>query len=205
MSLTTTRIPSTERRRQILAVATELFAKQGFKGTTTRQVADKAQANEAILFRHFPHKEDLYWAVIEDKSHAAPGKEWLRNQLASSAPDHEIFAGIAAGLIERNTADTTLTRLLLYTALEEHELSARFFQTFVADYYDVLANYIRRRIAEGSFRAVDPLLAARGFFGMIVYHLLVQELFQGQRYQKFDVNRVAETVTEMWLEGMKVK
>lgn len=203
MSQIATRIPSAERRRQILAGATELFAKQGFKGTTTRQIADKVQVNEAILFRHFPHKEDLYWAVIEDKTHATPGTDGLRTQLASPASDREILTAIATGLLERNTADTTLTRLLLYTALEEHELSARFFQTFVADYYEVLANYVRQRTAEGSFRTVDPLLAARGFFGMIVYHLLVQELFQGQRYQKFDVQRVAETVTDIWLEGMK--
>ena len=41
-----------QRHKQILAVAAELFARQGFHGTTTRQIAEQAQVNEAILFRH---------------------------------------------------------------------------------------------------------------------------------------------------------
>ena len=45
----TSRITATERHNQILAVATELFARQGFHGTTARQVAERAKVNEAIL------------------------------------------------------------------------------------------------------------------------------------------------------------
>ena len=45
--------------------AKELFARQGFEGTTTRQIAERARVNEAIIFRHFPSKEDLYWAISE--------------------------------------------------------------------------------------------------------------------------------------------
>ena len=62
------RVSAADRRDQILSVARELFAKQGFRGTTTRQIADQAQVNEAILFRHFRSKEALYWAVLDHLS-----------------------------------------------------------------------------------------------------------------------------------------
>ena len=54
-----------DRWQQIVDAATELFALQGFRGTTTRQIADTARVNEAIIFRHFGRKEGLYRAVIE--------------------------------------------------------------------------------------------------------------------------------------------
>jgi AcrR family transcriptional regulator len=197
------RVPSIERRKQVLAVATALFARQGFRGTTTKQIAGKARVNEAILFRHFPTKRDLYWAVIEEKCQGRPQRKALEAQLAAAGDEKQTFAAIAAGMLERNAADMSFTRLLLFSALEEHALSERFFQTYAAGYYEILADYIRQRIKAGGFRDVDPLLAARGFLGMVVYHLLVQELFGGKRYQKYDHWRVAETLTAIWLEGIK--
>ena len=95
-----------------------------------------------------------------------------------------------------------MSRLLLYSALENHRLSQRFFRNHIAGYYDVLAEYIRRRAREGAFRDVDPLLAARGFLGMVIYHSWVQELFGGKRFQKFSVEQVSRTLVDIWLEGM---
>ena len=54
MQRKSSRLPAPDRRRQILAVAMELFARRGFRGTTTRQIAERAGVNEAIVFRHFP-------------------------------------------------------------------------------------------------------------------------------------------------------
>jgi AcrR family transcriptional regulator len=54
MSTSQVRIPAEERRQQILELATELFARQGYQGTTTRQIAQQVHVNEAIIFRHFP-------------------------------------------------------------------------------------------------------------------------------------------------------
>ncbi len=181
----------------------ELFARQGFRGTTTRRIAERAGVNEAIIFRHFPRKEDLYWAILDSKCRAGGGRSLLRETLRAQGSDREAFAALAEEILRRNTQDTTLSRLLLFTALENHRLSHRFFRTYVADYYEVLADYIRERMRQGRFRRVDPLLAARGFLGMVVYHFLIQELFGGRRYQKFDPRQVGLTLADIWLRGMQ--
>ena len=185
-----------------MEVAMSLFAQQGFAGTTTRQIAERAHDNEAIIFRHFPAKEKLYWAVIEDKCLAGGGRQRLEAALVSGAGDHEVFAAIAQDILRRHTEDTTLTRLLLFSALENHRLSHRFFRTYVTKYYEVVAGHIRNRIRQKTFRHVDPLLAARGFLGMLIYHIWIQELFGGKRYQKFGLKQVSKTLAGVWLEGM---
>ena len=88
------RIPGSDRRRQILAVAAELFARRGFRGTTTRQIAERAGINEAILFRHFPRKEDLYWAILDCKCRGRGGRERLEAELRAPGDDREVFAAI---------------------------------------------------------------------------------------------------------------
>jgi AcrR family transcriptional regulator len=194
------RVSAQDRRQQILELATELFARQGYEGTTTRQIAQRARVNEAIIFRHFATKEELYWAVIEQQCEINADRARLQTRLASAGDDRERLIAVAEEILAR---DTTLMRLLLFSALENHELSSRFFRTHVAQLFETLADFIRRGIAGGRFRDIDPLLAARGFLGMLFYHRQVQELFGGKRYHSYDPREVSSTLVGIWLEGMQ--
>jgi AcrR family transcriptional regulator len=205
MKRRTSRVPSQERRAQILRVATKRFAKQGFNGTTTREIADRVGVKEIILFRLFPSKRELYWAVIDEKTREVSGRQSLEHQLATETDERKMFAAIARDILVRNTTDSTLTRLLLFSGLEEHGLSERFFQIYIAEYYEVLASYIRRRIRAGAHRNVDPMLSARGFLGMVFNYFLIQELFGAHRHHKFDIKQVSETLADIWLNGMQKK
>jgi AcrR family transcriptional regulator len=202
MSGKPSRIPAADRREQIIGVAMRLFADKGFRGTTTREIAMRARVNEAILFRHFPHKEDLYWAVVEAKCRGPESRKELRALLKSATP-REAMTAVAEEILRRNMEDPSLTRIFLYTALENHELSHRLFRTYALRYYEILEDYIRVRIRSGEFRRVNPQLAARSFLGMVVQHYQAQELFGGKRYQKFDPHQVSETLTDIWLGGLR--
>src|SRR5690349_22679580 len=60
-----TRLDSDERRQTIVDAAVPLFARKGFAGTTTRELAEAAGISEALLFRHFPSKELLYREILQ--------------------------------------------------------------------------------------------------------------------------------------------
>ncbi|HWR37092.1 MAG TPA: TetR/AcrR family transcriptional regulator [Clostridia bacterium] len=202
MSTAQQRFSSEDRRHQILEVATEIFARQGFEGTTTREIAQGANVNEAIIFRHFPSKEELYWAVIDLKCRTGRSKAQLCEALAEGDDLRSTFVGISERILRRRAEDQTLTRLLLFSALENHSLSHRFFQTYVAEYYEALAEYIRSQIDRGALREMDPLLAARAFLGMVFYHSLIQNLFGGSKVRQYDAREVSETLVSIWLQGM---
>ena len=71
----------------------------------------------------------------------------------------ETFSNLAETILRRREKDQTLSRLLFYSALENHRLSHRFFQSYVADYYELLADYIQQRIDQCEFRRIDAQLA----------------------------------------------
>jgi AcrR family transcriptional regulator len=204
-AITQQRFSAEDRRNQILQVATELFASKGYDGATTREIARRARVNEAIIFRHFPTKEELYWAVIEAKVQSAGAKEFMRDILNAGKSLRETFSELAETILRRREKDQTLSRLLFFSALENHRLSHRFFQSYVADYYELLGDFIQQRIDEGQFRDVNAQLAARGFLGMVVYHSLIQDLFGGSKFHPFDVHAAAESMADIWLEGMLSK
>ena len=165
-----------ERQAGIIAAASSLFAARGFKGTTTREIAKAAGISEALVFKYFPTKRALYAAILAEK---APLTELLAavDEAAKKRDDARVFTLIAGYRIRRG-ADPTLLRLLLFSALEGHELSDMFFQNQHRVFYEYLAGYIGRRIRDGAFRRVNPLLAARSFMGMIAHHRLLHEIFR---------------------------
>jgi AcrR family transcriptional regulator len=62
-------------RTKILDAALQVFAEQGYRGATTRRIAQEADVNEVTLFRHFGSKEELMRAAVQ---HAAQADEaWL--------------------------------------------------------------------------------------------------------------------------------
>lgn len=62
--MTRKRMPSTERRAQIVTAARHVFSRHGYDGAKTMQIAKAANVSEALVFRHFPSKLALYRAVL---------------------------------------------------------------------------------------------------------------------------------------------
>lgn len=190
-----------ERQASIITAAASLFAAKGFQGATTREIAKTAGISEALVFKHFPTKRALYAAILAEK---ASFSELLATveEPARKRDDMRVFTMIAGYRIRRAT-DPTMLRLLLFSALEGHEISDMFFQNQHRIFYDYLAGYIERRISEGAFRNVDPLLAARAFIGMVVHHRLLHEIFGVPAHRSPD-DTVATYVT-LFLEGLRAK
>lgn len=191
-----------DRRQDILAAAMELFAKKGFRGTTTRDLASQAGVNEAIIFRHFNNKEELYSAILECK--AGEKERDIRieelERLAKESDDEKFFTTLGTRFLERHETDTTFMRLLLFSALEGHQLSDMFVANMTAR--NPIANYIQKRIDEGAFRPMDPQLAARGLFGMFASFVLWQEIFGMKKTQPHDRDEVVRTFVSIFLKGI---
>jgi AcrR family transcriptional regulator len=196
------RLRGEARRQRIVEAAVGLFSRKGFRGTTTREIARAAGISEATIFKHFATKEELYTAIIEAKSTteellAAAGRAAARND------DGGVFRSVGLKMIEQTEKDPSLMRLLLFSALEGHQLSEIFFQSRVRRLHEFLRDYIRKRIADGRFRPVDALVAARGFIGMTVHYLLIHELFGVERRPQATPEAVVETFVSVFLKGLE--
>jgi TetR/AcrR family transcriptional regulator len=190
-----------DRRQDILAAAMELFAEKGFRGTTTRDLATHAEINEAIIFRHFKTKEELYSAILEHK--AGENKEGRLEEfqrLSEENNDEKFFKTVARTFLEKHERDTTFYRLLLFSALEGHQLSDMFVASMTVR--NPITNYIQKRINDGVFREVDAELAARGFFGMFASFVLWQEIFGFKKTQPYNRDLVVDTFVSIFLTGI---
>jgi len=196
------RLPGEERRRQIIDAAATLFSRKGFRGTTTREIAGAVGVSEAMLFKHFATKEELYAAIIETRSH---GRRVLDTAVAAAEreDDAEVLRTLAREMIERTRTDATLMRLTFFSALEGHALSDMMFRSRVQQLDEFLSRYFEKRIAAGAFRSLDALQAAWNFLGMVAYHVQRQELFGQKPPRHLTTERAVEEMVALFLHGVR--
>lgn len=93
------RLPATQRREQILAVAQSAFARGGYRGTTTLEISRAAGVSEKLVLKHFGSKEALFRAAVVDPLLALmmSANEQARARLAGEPGDdspEEAFARV---------------------------------------------------------------------------------------------------------------
>jgi AcrR family transcriptional regulator len=60
------RLPASERRTQLLEVATDVFSARGFHATSMDDIAVAAGVTKPVLYQHFPSKRALYRELLDD-------------------------------------------------------------------------------------------------------------------------------------------
>lgn len=165
-----------ETRARILAATREVFERNGTRGTTTREVAERAGVNEATLFRHFGSKAALIGAMREDSC----GIESIRNLLTGL--DGVDIAADVKTLAYHSVGVMAGQRALMCIALAEDAV-----ETEAADLESpewrgprqvlgLLTEYFAARWAEGRI-AGDPALLGRLFMGTLFQLVVARKLW----------------------------
>jgi TetR/AcrR family transcriptional regulator len=173
------RLPASDRRRQLVETALDVFSRKGFGGTTTKEIAAAAGVTEAIIFRHFPTKSDLYNAVL-DHHH---GNARLTDCIAhwktcmDRNDDEGLFRSMIEKVLDAHRQDLRGHRVLLFAALEGHETALEYNRQFSYPIYELLCQYVTRRQREGALRAGDPGAIIAAAYGMAEQYATMTQMF----------------------------
>ena len=99
------RVERSKRRQMILDAARQAFLASGYSGARTRDIAERAEITEALLYRHFASKQELFEEAI-----VAPLDAWV-----TSLPDYVMITAGADEEERRETARTANAELLRAT------------------------------------------------------------------------------------------
>jgi AcrR family transcriptional regulator len=201
------RMAGEERKLQILAVAVSLFSKKGFRGTTTKEIAHAAGVSEAMVFRHFATKVELYAAILDHKacSHDGFNPAEMAADAIKRKDDRAVFETLALAALSYHEKDPEFQRLLLHSALEKHELAEMFFDKFVRGVYEFLGIYLRERQREGALIEMDPAIVVRCFIGMVMHHSLNNNLWDpARRLLNISNESAAKYFTDILLNGISL-
>src|ERR1035437_4821611 len=175
----TLRLPASDRRRQLVETALDFFSRKGFGGTTTKEIAAAAGVTEAIIFRHFPTKHDLYNAVIDHHHNAGRISECMAQcKCCMERNDDEgLVRTLIDKIIESHRRDLRGHRVLLFAALEGHETGLAHARSLSFPIFELLCQYIARRQSEGALREGNPGAIVAAVVGMATHYANMTQMF----------------------------
>ena len=197
------RLRAEERRSQLLSISKRLFSEYGFENTTTKAIATAAGVTEAIIFRHFASKEELYASILDRKADEIGIKIWGAelHHFAKCEDDEALILSVVKHILAADGQDPQFRKLMLQAALSGHPLHKVTAQRLLP-LYRFLCNYIKKRQKQAAFRMCDPGLAAHAIVGMPSYYGLAKILF-GVGDLKLSEDQKALGFTRLILEGLQ--
>ena len=89
------RLPAAERREQLLTIAVEVFAQNGYHNSSMNDVAEAAGVTKPVLYQHFASKRELYREVLAEIG--AKLRDTIAKAIADAdGPRGQIDMGLAA-------------------------------------------------------------------------------------------------------------
>jgi TetR/AcrR family transcriptional regulator len=194
-----------ERRRQLIKVAIDLFAKKGFGGTTTKEIAAAAGVTEAVIFRHFATKQDLYQAILDSKCSREEGVDWLGEiqKLMDADDDEGLFRFLLTKIPESDREYPQFGRVMMYASLEGNELALMHNSQLAIPIGAKFKEYVARRQAAGALRKMDPAVVMFALAGIAIYYSTQKYLYGTGRIEISD-ERVVEGFLDILMRGLRV-
>lgn len=137
------------RREEILSTALEVFAQQGFRGGSMREIAERVGLSQAGVLHHFDSKEALLAAVLQQR-------DSQNNALFAADLAQQGVLDALRHAVRRDSQSDGLVRLFVTLAAEatdpEHPAHAFFVQRY-ADLLAMIAAEVRAGQASQDIRA----------------------------------------------------
>jgi TetR/AcrR family transcriptional regulator len=184
-----------ESRAAILHAAAAEFAKHGIAGARTDTIARAAQVNKALLYYYFKDKETLYRAVLD--SVFSGMKAAVFDVLDTELPPRERIVAYAGAYFDFLASDQIYSRLMqreLMRAREGHgEHVDRLVKIYFQPIYGRVGELLRKGIAEGEFRKVDPAHFVPSMLAIIIFYFSSAPVMQRiVRFNPLAPERIAE-------------
>jgi AcrR family transcriptional regulator len=161
----------TSTRTRLLEAATEVFAREGVAGATTREIARVAGVNEVTLFRHFQNKEQLLAAVVGQATRLQVEALTHQEEWTQDLPiDLTHYAWLYNTMLEEYEA---LIRTFIGEAKRHPEAARRVLAEAAQPLREKLMAYLQSGVERGTVRAdVDLKVAVDLFTGMLLSGML---------------------------------
>src|SRR5438105_6143613 len=109
------RLPRSQRRRQLLGAAQEVFVEQGYHAAAMDDIAERAGVSKPVLYQHFPGKLDLYLALLDTSCDAVVDN--CRQALESTHDNKQRVAATMDVFYEYVAGDSGAFRLVFESDL----------------------------------------------------------------------------------------
>ncbi len=191
------------RPSEILSAALDLFAEKGFAATRMEDVASRAGLSKAAIYLYFNDKMALLQALVKAMAgdNLATAKELVENAEGPVAPLlRQILMFLADRL--RETRLSELIKIVISESRAHPDVGRIYLESVISQGLPLFEALIRRGIAQGEFRDIDPRFAVKGLIGAMLLAAIWKSAFEPLGAGALDIEAYAAQHIDVYLKGM---
>jgi AcrR family transcriptional regulator len=191
----------TRQRKTIMDAAAQLFAQNGYQGTSIKDIAALMDIGESTLYGYFPGKQEILIAILNQQVEMVDSLLAHLNELK----DRESFVDLIDLITEKIVSNLVYNRVMFAEAWLNDKVLKEFVMTRWLPVMDLLKNYIYEKTNSGAFRPIDPQLAARIIIATFIGALL--PVLRGIEPPPNPKQRhlLAESIVDLLFNGLSVQ
>ncbi len=193
-------LKNSARTDKIVAAAGELFARQGYHGTSTREIARSAGVSENTLFRHFDNKKDLFWSALRSQSvELKPRWDRIVGIHGNDSPTVVLpeILGFLAGFL-RDKPDVFRLFAVAFVEMQKDADAVCF--ALLAPFFEELSRYLEANILKGDVLDVDATLLAASFMTLVLIYPQLSKLRGDGTPAKNEGTDAVAVCSKFWLD-----
>lgn len=192
-----------ERPQEVLEAALEVFVERGYTATNMVEIARRAGVSKGTLYLYYPSKAELLKAVVRQ---ALLGNLAEAQALAQehSGSCRELIAFFLTEFTRRisRTKVSGIPKLILAEAGNFPEIAQFYYEEVILRARTLITGILRRGIASGEFRPVDPDYTWRMIAAPLVLGVLWKHTFQPFEPGGLDFDRYVECQLDLLTHGL---
>jgi AcrR family transcriptional regulator len=191
--------PEVETQTRILQAAQRLFARRGFDGTSTRDLAQAAGVAEGTLFRHFENKKAILVEV------ATQGWIEILTDLLTELSEMGSYKAIAQVMRRRMLnlhENADMLRVCFMEAQFHPDLRDRIQTDVIVKMTDVAEAFFQSAMDRGIYRPINPRIVAQVFLGMFTIAGFSRDTVMAEGSSPQALQEMAEGLADIFLNGV---
>ena len=158
-------------KEEILDVALDLFAGQGFHGTSIREIAEGVGIRKSSIYNHFKSKEDILEQLFVSFGPGSIKKELKSKKLQSKLDQPYQFLKTFADLTLKMMEDKREQKAIqiMFREHTNKTIRKKAKQKFLEEDRMIVADCFKQMMEQGLIKDNDPLFLANEFIGPLAY------------------------------------
>lgn len=186
-------------RERIIDAAVNLFARSGFNGATTKEIAHAAKVSEGNIFRYFMTKRGLYDAAVDSQLTQLRIQSKSLDEDWNTSDGHSVLQALFERIIEVTLANSNALRLLQFSALEFGEALRPLYKRHFGPIVEIVTRNDQFRSSELGFGSLDPLITVVSFVATVATFENCYPRFFGNPETMEGRKTVAAAYADLWL------
>lgn len=192
--------PSPNAAENLLLAARQMFARQGYHGTSTKELARMADVAENTLFRHFKRKEDLFWAALRSTLRGLELRVDLVDAIAEDADPEIVIRQIFTQLFDAMILRPEMFRLIVIAFIELPWKASAVLNEHIVPTVSTVNEYFAKCMERGKLRKVPPALVTAAMISTAIGYPTFAALIANADIPYSDDREAVLAYSKFWLE-----